>query len=115
MNPQLDSAGLKDNGGPTQTIALQVGSPAIDAIPFALCTDQATPPRRLKNDQRGFPRPDPADGRKVLIFISEHGRAVNERLNRLANLHQAGIVEGYGDRATEELKRLLEELILRTA
>jgi MarR family transcriptional regulator, organic hydroperoxide resistance regulator len=70
---------------------------------------------RMVSDALVYRRPDPEDGRKVLIFISEHGRAVNERLNRLANLHQAGIVEGYGDRATEELKRLLEELIQRTA
>jgi hypothetical protein len=55
--------GLKDNGGPTQTIALLAGSPAIDAIPFASCTDQASPtPNRLTTDQRGNPRPDPEDG-----------------------------------------------------
>jgi hypothetical protein len=39
---------------------------------------------------------------------------MNDRLNRLANLQQAEIVEGYGDRETEELKRLLSELIQRT-
>jgi hypothetical protein len=55
-NPELDPAGLADNGGPTQTIALLVGSPAIDAIPLALCTDQAGTP--LTTDQRGFARPD---------------------------------------------------------
>lgn len=53
---------MQNNGGPTQTIALQPTSPGIDAIPFASCTDQATPPHQLKNDQRGKPRPDPADG-----------------------------------------------------
>jgi uncharacterized repeat protein (TIGR01451 family) len=47
-NPGLDPAGLKDNGGPTQTIALEAGSPAIDVVPAADC--QAT-------DQRGDPRP----------------------------------------------------------
>jgi MarR family transcriptional regulator, organic hydroperoxide resistance regulator len=62
-----------------------------------------------------YRRPDPKDGRKVLIFISERGRALNDRLSRLANSRQAEIVEGYGDRETEELKRLLSELIHRTA
>jgi hypothetical protein len=62
VNPLLDPKGLQNNGGPTQTIALQSTSPAVDAIPFASCTDQATPPHQLKNDQRGKPRPDPADG-----------------------------------------------------
>jgi MarR family transcriptional regulator, organic hydroperoxide resistance regulator len=61
-----------------------------------------------------YRRPDPDDGRKVLIFISERGRAVNDRLNRLANLHQAEIVESYGNREAEDLKRLLEGLIQRT-
>jgi len=51
----------------------------------------------------------------VLIFISERGKQVNERLNRLANLHQEEIVESCGDRDAEELKRLLEGLIKRTA
>jgi hypothetical protein len=49
-NPKLDPAGLKNNGGPTQTIALLSGSPAIDQIPSAVCL--------VATDQRGFPRPD---------------------------------------------------------
>ena len=52
----LDPAGLSNNGGPTQTIALLSGSPAIDAIPLADCTNGEG--NRLKTDQRGFPRPD---------------------------------------------------------
>ena len=47
----LDPSGLQDNGGPTDTIALESGSYAIDAIPIDLCP---------VTDQRGFPRPDPA-------------------------------------------------------
>ncbi len=58
----LDPLGLRNNGGPTETIALEAGSDAIDAIPFASCTDQATPPNQLFTDQRGFGRPDPEDG-----------------------------------------------------
>jgi hypothetical protein len=50
----------------------------------------------------------------VLFFISAQGRAAIERLNRLANLHQAEIVENYGNREAEELKRLIEGLIQRT-
>ena len=47
----LDPAGLQDNGGPTKTIALIAGSPAIDAGNSTLTTDQ-----------RGYKRPydDPA-------------------------------------------------------
>lgn len=40
---------LADNGGPTQTHALAISSPAIDAIPLASCT--------LSTDQRGVTRP----------------------------------------------------------
>jgi Right handed beta helix region len=46
-NPLLGP--LANNGGPTQTLALQHGSPAIDKIPVALCPG---------TDQRGFKRPD---------------------------------------------------------
>jgi MarR family transcriptional regulator, organic hydroperoxide resistance regulator len=70
---------------------------------------------RMVSDALVYRRPDPKDGRKVLIFVAERGRALNDRLNRLANMRQAEIIEGYGDRATEELKRLLSDLIHRTA
>ena len=55
-DPLLDPAGLQDNGGKTQTIALQVGSPAIDAGDNALAVDADGNP--LAYDQRGagFPR-----------------------------------------------------------
>jgi CSLREA domain-containing protein len=52
-NPQLDPAGLQDNGGPTQTIALQPLSPAIDAIPDGTNGCNMT----ITTDQRGFVRP----------------------------------------------------------
>jgi hypothetical protein len=57
-NPGLSSDGLVNNGGPTQTISLAPGSPAIDAIPVADCTDQSSPPKPITTDQRGMPRPD---------------------------------------------------------
>ena len=46
-DPLLDSAGRQNNGGPTETIALQTGSPAIDSV-SANCPS---------TDQRGVPRP----------------------------------------------------------
>ncbi|HLI41153.1 MAG TPA: choice-of-anchor Q domain-containing protein [Streptosporangiaceae bacterium] len=48
-NPQLDP--LADNGGPTQTMALPAGSPAVDAIPAS------TPGCTGSTDQRGITRP----------------------------------------------------------
>jgi predicted outer membrane repeat protein len=56
VNPLLDITGLTDNGGPTETIALQSTSPAIDAIPVADCTDQSA--NAITTDQRGEGRPD---------------------------------------------------------
>ncbi|MCB0341879.1 MAG: right-handed parallel beta-helix repeat-containing protein [Bdellovibrionales bacterium] len=50
-NPQFDVAGLANNGGSTQTISLQAGSPALDSGLNAYCPT---------TDQRGLPRP--ADG-----------------------------------------------------
>jgi len=51
LNLQLDPAGLKDNGGPTPTIALLPGSPAIGAA--VSCPPPTT-------DQRGIARPQGA-------------------------------------------------------
>src|SRR5258708_2202941 len=47
-DPRLNPNGLRNNGGPTQTIALEPDSPAIDRIPKSSC-----PP----TDQRGISRP----------------------------------------------------------
>jgi CSLREA domain-containing protein len=51
---------LASNGGATQTLALLAGSPAIDRVPLASCTDDLAAP--LTVDQRGFARPVPAGG-----------------------------------------------------
>jgi len=50
---------LQNNGGPTETIALLPGSPAIDAGNPAGCTDGSG--HLLTTDQRGMPRPDRED------------------------------------------------------
>ncbi|HYI80724.1 MAG TPA: Ig domain-containing protein [Thermoleophilaceae bacterium] len=44
-------ATLADNGGPTETRALQPSSPAVDVVPLAQCP--------TSTDQRGEPRPEP--------------------------------------------------------
>lgn len=51
----LDPGGLKNNGGPTQTIALLTSSPAIDGIPLSFCKSVYGTP--IATDQRGIPRP----------------------------------------------------------
>ena len=51
----LDPAGLQNNGGPTETIALLPSSPAVNAIPVSACTDVNGNP--VTTDQRGVPRP----------------------------------------------------------
>ena len=50
-SPTRGSTSLADNGGPTQTIALLPGSPAIDAGSNALAVDAQGNP--LTTDQRG--------------------------------------------------------------
>lgn len=57
IDPMLGA--LKNNGGPTQTMALPSGSPAIDAGNPAGCMDGLG--HLLKTDQRGRPRPDKED------------------------------------------------------
>jgi len=55
----LDPSGPQNNGGPTNTIALLAGSPAINAVlttPINYCT-AADGTTAIANDQRGFLRP----------------------------------------------------------
>jgi hypothetical protein len=56
-NPMLGP--LQNNGGPTKTMALLPGSPAIDAGNPSGCTDNLG--HLLKTDQRGDPRPNTED------------------------------------------------------
>jgi hypothetical protein len=56
-NPMLGP--LQNNGGPTRTMALLPGSPAIDAGNPSGCTDSQG--HLLTTDQRGQPRPDKED------------------------------------------------------
>jgi hypothetical protein len=57
IDPMLGTLG--NYGGPTRTIPLLSGSPAIDAGNPAGCTDSLG--HLLETDQRGFPRHDPED------------------------------------------------------
>lgn len=52
-NPGL-AAAPASNGGPTQTVALLLGSPAIDFVPVGSCVDATG--GALSVDQRSFPR-----------------------------------------------------------
>ena len=56
-NPLLGTLG--SYGGPTETVPLLSGSPAIDAGNPNGCTDNLG--HLLKTDQRGQPRPNPED------------------------------------------------------
>jgi hypothetical protein len=63
---------LQENGGPTPTHALQLGSPAIDAIPSAACTydhdgNPGTPEVAFTKDQRGAVRPREGNGGDGLV------------------------------------------------
>jgi len=57
----LDPLGLRNNGGPSETVTLESGSDAIGLIPVADCTEQDSHLTPLGTDQRLFGRPDPAD------------------------------------------------------
>ena len=45
------------------------------------------------------------------MFSSDRGKALTQRLNSLALSQESHIAESYGNKATAELKRLLESLI----
>ncbi len=68
IDPELGP--LQNNGGPTDTIALLPGSPAIDAGNPSGCRNGLGP--LLKTDQRGEPRPDKEDKPGCDIGAFEH-------------------------------------------
>jgi len=71
LNPRLDSKGLRDNGGPTKTVALLTGSPAIDkgtsvGLSGTLTTDQRGFSRTVDNGS--IPNANGGDGTDVGAF-----------------------------------------------
>lgn len=72
LNPKLDPSGLQDNGGPTQTIALMAGSPAIDqGISAGLTTDQRGTGFPRTFDQPGVTNAVGGDGTDIGAFELE--------------------------------------------
>ena len=95
VDPLLAIVGLADNGGPTQTIALQDGSPAIDAIPLAECTDQSSNP--ITTDQRGFRRPDFGEVFcDIGAFESQETFAGKPRANHCRGVSVSALTKQYG-------------------
>ena len=68
---------------------------------------------RMVSDALVYRAQDPDDRRKVLMYSSDRGKTLTQRLNSLAQSQETHIAENYGDRATADLKRLLETLIER--
>ncbi len=66
---------------------------------------------RMVSDALVYRAQDPDDRRKVLMYSSDRGKALTQRLNSLAQSQEAFIAENYGNRAAAELKRLLEDLV----
>ena len=66
---------------------------------------------RMVTDALVYRAQDAEDRRKVLMFISDRGKELTRRLNLLALRQEAHISENYGNKATSDLKRLLESLI----
>lgn len=66
---------------------------------------------RMVSDALVYRVQDPGDRRKVLMFSSDRGKVLCQRLNSLVISQEAHIAENYGNKSTNELKRLLENLI----
>ena len=54
---------------------------------------------------------DEFDNRKVLVFISDLGLEVVERLSEHIDAHHRSLEDALGPRKTQQLKRLLESFI----
>lgn len=70
---------------------------------------------RMVSDALVYRAQDPKDRRRVLLFLSSRGKALAKQLEPLAKSHEAHIAKRYGNKSTNELKRLLGTLIERAA
>jgi hypothetical protein len=111
VDPGLDPKGIQFNGGPTETIALLSGSPAINHGDNAIC--KAPAPTGLGGiDQRGFGRFSDGDGlcdigayelnaKLAPIFAGQpgapncHGKSVSALAHQHGNLSAAASALGF--------------------
>jgi MarR family transcriptional regulator, organic hydroperoxide resistance regulator len=70
---------------------------------------------RLVDDALVYRRQDPADRRRVAVYLSDRGTALIERLDRTVAAHHAAVEEAFGEARTEQLMRELTDLIATTA
>ena len=59
-------------------------------------------------------RADPADSRRVLVYISDRGLELVSRLRALVDDHHDAVTAAVGPRKAEQLKKLLGEFIRNT-
>jgi len=115
MQLNLDPAGLQNNGGPTQTIALEPNSEAVDFIPVGSCA--------VTTDQRGFPRPDAGEVfcdvgayefQDIQIFVGQpgtancHGKSVAALTAEFGSLDAAASSLGFS--SVKEMQKAIRNL-----
>jgi DNA-binding MarR family transcriptional regulator len=59
-------------------------------------------------------RADTADSRRVLVYATDHGLELVARLRERVDQHHDAVAEAVGSRKTEQLKKLLGDLIKNT-
>jgi hypothetical protein len=108
-DPLLDPDGLKDNGGTTPTIALQLESPAIDAIPNGANGCGTT----ITTDQRGFTRPQ-GPGCDIGAFeatVRTPHQATEDLIDQVGELVGEGALnQGQGNALIAKLHAAIQQL-----
>ena len=97
LDAKLDPNGLQDNGGPTQTIALLFGSPAIDkgtsnGLTGNLATDQRSTGFARTFDDAAKPNATGGDGTDIGAFEGQ-GASTTPGLSSLGNISTRSVVQ----------------------
>jgi DNA-binding MarR family transcriptional regulator len=70
---------------------------------------------RLVDDALVYRRQDPADRRRVAVYLSDRGEALVDRLDACVATHHDTVESAYGRERTERLMRELSSLVARLA
>ena len=105
LDPKLDPGGLKYNGGPTQTIALLFGSPAIDkgtsvGLTGTLTTDQRGTGFPRTFDDPGVPNASGGDGTDIGAYEFQRFDKVNPPAGRTSGGQQIVLTGAFADLST---------------
>jgi DNA-binding MarR family transcriptional regulator len=114
VNQQLAGEGVSLENWRVLAIVAEEEGPTMRALARKMSMQHPTVTKiidKMVSEALVYRVPDPADRRKVRIFLSDKGRAALAEQNAMVASHQGKVESAYGAKRMKELKAMLASFI----